>query len=177
MAVTVIGLDTAKHVFQVHGIDAAGRTVLRKRLKRSQVAEFFSSIPPCLVGLEATRGAHYWARVIGSFGHNVRLIAPQFVKAFLRGQKNDPGDAAAICEAVSRPEMRFVAQKSIEQQDLQALHRIRSPADRLPDAARQSDSWAAGRVRDYSAAPSQPDPTAVTRLILRRASTAHPIRA
>src|ERR1051325_11288485 len=126
MAVTVIGLDTAKHVFQVHGIDAAGRTVLRKRLKRSQVAEFFSSIPPCLVGLEATRAAHYWARVIGSFGHNVRLIAPQFVKAFLRGQENDPGDTAAICEAVSRPEMRFVSQKSIEQQDLQALHRIRS---------------------------------------------------
>ena len=146
MAVTVIGLDTAKHVFQVHGIDAAGRTVLRKRLKRSQVAEFFSSIPPCLVGLEATRGAHYWARVIGSFGHNVRLIAPQFVKAFLRGQKNDPGDAAAICEAVGRPEMRFVAQKSIEQQDLQALHRIRS---RLIGCRTQLGNQIRGLLAEY----------------------------
>jgi transposase len=122
----VIGLDTAKHVFQVHGADKSGHTVLKKRLRRSQLSEFFSTIPPCIVGLEATTGAHYWARVLGSFGHDVRLIAPQFIKPFLRGQKNDPADAAAICEAVSRPEMHFVPQKSIEQQDIQALHRIRS---------------------------------------------------
>ena len=83
MAIKVIGLDTAKHVFQVHGADRTGRAVLRKRLKRSRVADFFGSIPWCIVGLEATRGARYWARVIGSFGHDVRLIAPQFVKPFL----------------------------------------------------------------------------------------------
>lgn len=126
MAIRVIGFDTAKHVFQVHGVDASGRTVLRKRLRRSQVADFFRSLSPCVVGMEATRGAHHWARLIGSFGHEVRLISPQFVKPYVKGQKNDAQDAAAICEATSRAEMRFVPQKSVEQQDLQALHRIRS---------------------------------------------------
>jgi transposase len=86
---------------------------------------FFANLPKCVVGIEATQGAHYWSRVIRSFGHEVRLIAPQFVKPYLKGQKNDAGDAAAICEAISRPEMRFVPEKSIAQQDLQALHRIR----------------------------------------------------
>ncbi len=124
--VKVIGLDTAKHVFQAHGADASGRGVLRKRLRRNQVSDFFANLPRCLVGLEATRGAHYWARVIGSFGHDVKLIAPQFVKPYLKEQKNDACDAAAICEAVGRPEMRFVPHKSVGQQDLQALHRIRS---------------------------------------------------
>jgi transposase len=146
MAVKVIGLDTAKHVFQVHGADGSGRTILRKRLKRSQVADFFGSIPQCIVGLEATRGAHYWARVIGSFGHDVRLIAPQFVKPFLRSQKNDAGDAATICETVGRPEMRFVAQKSIEQQDLQALHRIRS---RLIGCRTQLGNQILGLLAEY----------------------------
>jgi transposase len=102
MAVKVVGLDTAKHVFQVHGADATGRVLLRKRLRRGQVSDFFANLPKCLVGLEATRGAHYWARVIGTFGHEVRLIAPQFVKPYLKGQKNDVRDAAAICEAVGR---------------------------------------------------------------------------
>lgn len=124
--VRVIGLDTAKNVFQVHGADASGRAVLRKRLRRNQVSDFFANVPKCLVGLEATRGAHYWARILASFGHEVKLIAPQFVKPYLKGQKNDAQDAAAICEAVGRPEMRFVPPKSIGQQDLQALHRIRS---------------------------------------------------
>ncbi len=146
MSVKVIGLDTAKHVFQVHGADASGRAVLRKRLRRSQVSDFFSNIPACLVGMEATQGAHYWARVIGSFGHQVRLIAPQFVKPYLKGQKNDPGDAAAICEAVSRPEMRFVSQKSIEQQDLQALHRIRS---RLIGCRTQLGNQIRGLLAEY----------------------------
>lgn len=146
MQVKVIRLDTAKHVFQVHGADKSGRAVLRKRLRRSQVAGFFGSIPQCIVGLEATRGAHYWARVIGSFGHQVRLIAPQFVKPFLRSQKNDAGDAAAICEAVSRPEMRFVPQKSIEQQDLQALHRIRS---RLIGCRTQLGNQIRGLLAEY----------------------------
>jgi transposase len=126
MVIKVIGLDTAKHVFQVHGADASGRAILHKRLRRSQIPDFFSNLPKCVVGIEATQGAHYWSRVIGSFGHEVRLVAPQFVKPYLKGQKNDARDAAAICEAISRPEMRFVPQKSIVQQDLQALHRIRS---------------------------------------------------
>jgi transposase len=146
MVVKVIGLDTAKHVFQIHGADAAGRAVLKKRLRRNQVTDFFGSIPQCMVGLEATRGSHYWARVIGSFGHQVRLIAPQFVKPYLKGQKNDPGDAAAICEAVSRPEMRFVAPKTIEQQDLQALHRIRS---RLIGSRTQLGNQIRGLLAEY----------------------------
>jgi len=146
MAIKVVGLDTAKHVFQVHGADASGKTVLRKRLRRSQVAEFFSGLPACVVGLEATRGAHHWARVIGSFGHEVRLIAPQFVKPYVKGQKNDVQDAAAICEAVSRPEMRFVPQKSVEQQDLQALHRIRS---RLIGCRTQLGNQIRGLLAEY----------------------------
>src|SRR4051812_5511546 len=126
MSVKVIGLDIAKHVFQLHGADARGKAVLKKRLRREQLSDFFGSIPRCTVAMEATRGAHYWARMIATFGHEVRLISPQFVKPYVRGQKNDMQDAAAICEAASRPEMRFVPQKSIAQQDLQMLHRIRS---------------------------------------------------
>ena len=122
----VVGLDIAKNVFQVHGVDRRGETVLRKRLRRSQVGDFFWQQIPCLIGIEATQGAHYWARVLRTFGHEVRLVAPQFVKPYLKSQKNDANDAEAICEAVSRPSMRFVPSKSIEQQDLQALHRIRS---------------------------------------------------
>lgn len=106
--VKVIGLDTAKHVFQVHGADTSGRVVLRKRLRRNQLADYFANLPRCLVGLEATRGAHYWARVLASFGPDVKLIARQFVKPYLKGQKNDAQDAAAICEAVGRPQMRLV---------------------------------------------------------------------
>jgi transposase len=122
----VVGLDVAKNVFQVHGVDHRGETVLRRRLRRSQVGEFFRQQTPCLIGIEATQGAHYWARVLRALGHEVRLVAPQFVKPYLKSQKNDANDAEAICEAVSRPNMRFVPSKSIEQQDLQALHRIRS---------------------------------------------------
>src|SRR3954469_6319545 len=132
MSVKVIGLDIAKHVFQVHGADASGKAVLKKRLRREQLSDFFGSIPRCTVAMEATRGAHYWARMIATFGHEVKLISPQFVKPYVRGQKNDMQDAAAICEAASRPEMRFVPQKSIAQQDLQMLHRIRrKPLDTL----------------------------------------------
>lgn len=126
MTVKTIGLDIAKHVFQVHGADASGKAVLSKRLRREQVTDFFGSVPRCIVSMEATRGAQYWARVIATFGHEVRLLAPQFVRPYVRGQKNDMQDAAAICEAASRPEMRFVPQKSIQQQDMQMLHRIRS---------------------------------------------------
>lgn len=123
---TTIGLDIAKQVFQVHGVDKAGRGVLRRKLRRSEVVRFFSELSPCLVGIEASGSAHYWARVLGSLGHSVRLMAPQFVKPYVKSQKNDANDAEAICEAVTRPNMRFVPQKSVEQQDLQSLHRVRS---------------------------------------------------
>src|SRR5690348_5739570 len=126
MKIATVGLDIAKQVFQVHGADSEGRAVLRKRLRRDQVAEFFANLPPCLIGLEASCGSHYWSRVLSRFGHTVKLIAPQFVKPYVKSQKNDANDAEAICEAVSRPQMRFVPQKSIEQQDLQCLHRVRS---------------------------------------------------
>ena len=121
-----IGLDIAKQVFQVHGVDKSGREVLRRKLRRSEVPRFFSEQPPCLVSIEASGSAHYWARVLGGLGHTVRLMAPQFVKPYVKSQKNDANDAEAICEAVTRPNMRFVPQKTVEQQDLQCLHRVRS---------------------------------------------------
>lgn len=126
MRVCTIGLDIAKNVFQVHGADERGKRVLRRRLRRNQVAAFFANLPHCLVGIEASGGAHYWARVLSRGGHEVRLMAPQFVKPYVKSNKNDARDAEAICEAVGRPSMRFVPAKSIEQQDLQALHRVRS---------------------------------------------------
>jgi transposase len=109
-----IGLDIVKQVFQAHGTDKAGRTVLRRKLRWSGVARFFSDQPPCLVGIEASGSAHYWARVLVGLGHRVRLMAPQFVKPYVKSQKNDANDAEAICEAVTRPTMRFVPQKSVE---------------------------------------------------------------
>lgn len=124
--ISTIGLDIAKQVFQVHGSDRSGRAVLRRKLRRSEVVRFFSQLPSCLVGIEASGSAHYWARTLGGLGHTVRLMAPQFVKPYVKSQKNDSNDAEAICEAVTRPNMRFVPQKSIEQQDLQCLHRVRS---------------------------------------------------
>ena len=127
MQVSMIGLDIAKNVFQIHGVDSKGRVVLRKRLRRGQVTDFFANLPVCVIGMESTGGSHFWARVLGTFGHSVRLISPQFVKPYLKhGVKNDANDAAAICEAASRPQMRFVPQKSVEQQDMQCLHRVRS---------------------------------------------------
>src|SRR5262245_19222146 len=114
--VRTIGLDLAKHVFQVHGVDAEGATVLRKQLRRAQVLAFFSRLPRCLVGMEACGTAHYWARELRALGHEVRLMPAQYVKAYLKRNKNDAADAAAICEAVVRPTMRFVAVKTAEQQ-------------------------------------------------------------
>src|SRR5215470_5755329 len=108
--ITTIGLDLAKHVFQIHGIDAQGTTVLRKRLRRGQVLAFFSRIPRCVVGLEACATAHYWARELGALGHEVRLMSAQYVKAYIKRNKHDAADAEAICEAVQRPTMRFVPQ-------------------------------------------------------------------
>ena len=123
--VTTIGLDLAKHVFQVHGVDAEGGTVLRKQLRRAQVLAFFSRLPPCLVGLEACATAHYWARELRALGHEVRLMPAQYVKAYIKRNKHDAADAEAICEAVQRPTMRFVPVKTAEQQATQLLHRGR----------------------------------------------------
>ena len=125
MNATTIGLDIAKQVFQVHGVDRAGKTVLRKQLKRAQVLAFFANLPPAVIGLEACAGAHYWARELKKMGHDARLIAPQFVKPYVKGNKHDANDAEAIGEAVGRPSMHFVPVKSPEQQDIQRLHRIR----------------------------------------------------
>lgn len=124
-SVTTIGIDLAKNSFQLHGVDAQGKTVLRKTLTRSQVATFFANLPECLVGMEACASSAYWARVIEECGHTVRRIHPRFIKPYLLADKNDANDAAAICEAVARPRMRFVPRKSQEQADIQALHRVR----------------------------------------------------
>ena len=123
--ITTIGLDLAKHAFQIHGIDAQGTTVLRKRLRRGQVLAFFSRIPRCVVGLEACATAHYWARKLGALGHEVRLMPAQYVKAYIKRNKHDAADAEAICEAVGRPTMRFVPVKTAEQQATALLHRGR----------------------------------------------------
>lgn len=125
MKLKAIGFDLAKSLFQIHGIDEQDRPVLRRQLKRSQVLEFFARLEPCLVGMEACAGAHHWARKLAALGHTVRLIAPKYVKAYVKTNKNDARDAEAICEALLRPSMRFVALKSPEQQALLALHRLR----------------------------------------------------
>ena len=118
MEITTIGLDLAKNVFQVHGVNERGKAVLRKQLKRDQVAPFFANLPPCLIGIEACASAHHWARKLQALGHTVRLMAPQFVKPYVKSNKNDAADAEAICEAVSRPSMRFVPIKNVEQQSV-----------------------------------------------------------
>ena len=128
MQITTIGLDIAKNVFQVHGIDAAEKVVVRKQLRRSQVLAFFKALPPCLIGMEACATAHYWARELTKLGHQVRLMPPKDVKAYVKRNKNDAADAEAICEAVRRPTMRFVQIKSVEQQGRLMLHR--GPKDR-----------------------------------------------
>jgi len=125
MKITTIGIDLAKNVFQVHGVDEHGKVVLRKQLRRDQMAVFFANLPPCLIGMEACGSAHYWARKLSALGHTVRLMAPQFVKPYVKTNKNDCNDAEAICEAVGRPNMRFVAVKSVEQQAVLAQHRVR----------------------------------------------------
>jgi transposase len=125
MEITTIGLDLAKHVFQVHGIAADGSVVLKKRLRRGQVHAFFAGLKPCLVGMEACATAHFWARQLRELGHDVRLMPAQYVKAYLKRGKNDAADAAAICEAVTRPSMRFVPIKSEDQQAALMLHRAR----------------------------------------------------
>jgi transposase len=125
MKITTIGIDLAKNVFQAHGVNEHGKTEKKKQLKRGQVAEFFANLPPCLIGMEACGSAHYWARKLEGFGHTVKLIAPQFVKPYVKTNKNDAADAEAICEAVARPNMRFVPIKNVEQQAVLSLHRVR----------------------------------------------------
>src|SRR3954466_4869407 len=124
-AVTVIGLDIAKSAFQVHGIDAAGTIVIQRQIRRGQVLTFFASVPPCLVGIEACATAHHWSRELQQLGHCVRLMPPAYVKPYVKRQKNDRADAEAICEAVTRPTMRFVETKTCEQQSVLMLHRVR----------------------------------------------------
>jgi transposase len=124
--ITTIGVDLAKNVIQVHGVDQRGKAVLKKQLPRRRFVEFFANLAPCLVGMEACGSAHHWARQLEKLGHQVRLMAPQFVKPYVKTNKNDAADAEAICEAVSRPNMRFVPIKNGEQQAVLALHRARA---------------------------------------------------
>jgi len=125
MKVSTIGLDLAKNVFQVHGLDEAGEVIVRKALRRRQVLPFFERLGPCLIGMEACGTSHYWGRELCALGHEVKLMPPAYVKAYVKRGKTDAGDAAAICEAVTRPSMRFVAIKSPDQQSLLAVHRAR----------------------------------------------------
>ena len=123
--ITTIGLDIAKHVFQVHGVDAAGAVSVRRKLRRDDVAGFFEALPPCLIGIEACATGHHWARILTVLGHEVRLMPASYVKPYVKRQKNDATDAEAICEAVTRPTMHFVPVKSEEQQSVLMLHRVR----------------------------------------------------
>ena len=123
--IKVIGLDLAKNIFYVHGTDANGKKVLSKKLSRKEVLPFFANLKSCLVGMEVGCHSNYWAREIIKLGHDAKMMAPQFVKPYIKSNKNDPNDAAAICEAVTRPSMRFVHIKTIGQQDIQSVHRIR----------------------------------------------------
>ena len=125
MEITTIGLDLAKRVFQVHGVDATGQVVIRRSLRRAQMLPFFARLPCCLVGMEACGTSHYWARELIKLGHRVRLIPPAYVKPYVKRGKTDAADAEAVCEAVTRPTMRFVPVKSPEQQAALSMHRTR----------------------------------------------------
>ncbi len=126
MVINLLGIDIAKNMFQLHGVDYNGKAVLKKRLSRDKLVEYIANIPPCTIVMESCGGANYWARVFQRSGHTVKLISPQFVKPFVKTNKNDANDAEAITEAASRPSMHFVPIKQVEQQDIQSLHRIRS---------------------------------------------------
>jgi transposase len=125
MQITTVGLDLAKNVIQVHAVNQHGKVVFKKALKRDRILPFFANLTPCLIGVEACSSAHYWARKLQTLGHTVRLMAPQFVKPYVKTNKNDAADAEAICEAVGRPNMRFVPIKNVEQQAVLSLHRAR----------------------------------------------------
>lgn len=125
MKTTTIGIDLAKEVFSIHGVERHGKVAARKRLQRSGMRRFFANLEPCLVGMKACSSAHYWARQLEALGHTVKLMAPQFVKPYVKTNKHDAADAEAICEAVKRPNMRFVAKKTAEQQAILAVHPAR----------------------------------------------------
>jgi transposase len=125
MKTTTIGIDLAKIVFQIHGVDERGKVSVRRQLKRAEMSSYFANLEPCLIGMEACGSAHYWARKLEGYGHTVKLMAPQFVKPYVKTNKNDMADAEAICEAVARPNMRFVAIKTVEQQAILSVHRAR----------------------------------------------------
>lgn len=125
MKTTTIGIDLAKLVFQIHGVDARGKVTVRRQLKRAEMSSYFVNLEPCLIGMEACGSAHFWARKLEGYGHTVKLMAPQFVKPYVKTNKNDVADAEAICEAVGRPNMRFVAIKTVEQQAILSVHRAR----------------------------------------------------
>ncbi|MDO8463952.1 MAG: IS110 family transposase [Gallionella sp.] len=125
MKITTIGIDLAKAVFQIHGVDERGKVAVRRQLKRAEMPVYFANLEPCLIGMETCGSAHHWARKLKGYGHTVKLMAPQFVKPYVKTNKNDMADAEAICEAVSRPNMRFVAMKTVEQQAILSVHRAR----------------------------------------------------
>jgi transposase len=125
MTVYALGIDLAKNVFQLHGVDRKGRCILTRRIRRDTLMNVVAELEPCLIGIEACTGAFYWQRQFERYGHVVKIMAPQYVKPFVRRQKNDSNDAEAICTALQQPNMRFVPKKTLEQQDIQALHRAR----------------------------------------------------
>lgn len=174
MQMTIIGLDLAKHVFQVHGIDEQGRVVEKRRLRRGQVLTYFGKLPPCLVGMEACATAHFWARELRSFGHDVRLMPPQYVKAYVRRGKNDAADAAAICEAVSRPSMRYVPIKSEEQQSILVMHRGR---DLLVRQRTQLINAIRGHLAEFGLVRAQGVPNVVRLLDAMQEDTSIPEHA
>ena len=162
MNVTTIGIDLAKSVFQLHGIDAAGEVIFRRKLRRSAVLNFLRDLPPCLIGLEACATGHFWAREISALGHEARLIPPSYVKPYVKRQKNDAADAEAICEAVTRPNMRFVPIKSAERQGVLMLAR---PVDASTHHDVKRGPGTSGRVRHHhgvgaaqDSGPDQGDP-------------------
>ncbi|MBC7767204.1 MAG: transposase [Phycisphaerales bacterium] len=179
--VVTIVLDIAKSVFQLHGVDAQGAVMLRKRLTRARMRAFFEKLPPCLIGMEACGSSHYWGRELRALGHDVRLIHPTYVKPYVKRQKNDAADAEAICEAVSRANMRFVEINSPEQQAIMIAHRTRSILTRqrthCPTQSActwRRSAWSRRRgASDWSCSPpSSPMPTMAASLFRR----GHPCR-
>lgn len=156
MEVSTIGLDLAKNVFQIHGVDASGRIVIRRAIRRSQVLPFFAKLPPCLVGIEACGTSHHWARGLLSLGHDVRLMPPAYVKPYVKRSKTDAADAAAICEAVTRPTMRFVPVKSRERAAgdiVPAPHAC--PSGEAANSTGEHDAGTARRIRHQHSARSR----------------------
>jgi transposase len=152
MNIKTLGIDLAKNVFQLHGVDERGQVVLRKRVSRAKLLPTIANVPACLIGLEACSGSYHWARQFMAQGHEVKLMSPNYVKPYVKTNKNDENDAEGICEAVTRPSMRFVSPKTVEQQDLQALHRVRS---RVMKERTALANQARGLLAEYGVAVAQ----------------------